>query len=242
MGALHNVGTIKPSSGQRMGGPLTGLDTPTLRGIWDSPPYLHDGSATTLKEVLTTANPGDLHGVTSTLTSIEVDQLAAYLRQIDGNEPAALAATGVDAVTYAGYAASYSLTGPLSGPADDADGDGWANIAELIFGGGDPTDPADRPKITTSVENAADGDYFRISWLQLEGGTWNGTTYQVGDITYSPEGSIDLEAWSESIDNAAVPAGLPPAPAGYKWACTRLSLPIDLGIGGFLRIRGNYAP
>ena len=44
------------------------IDTPTLRGIWDTAPYLHDGSAATLKDVLTTANPGDLHGATSTLT------------------------------------------------------------------------------------------------------------------------------------------------------------------------------
>ena len=240
LGALHDVGTLKPTSGQRMGGPLAGLDTPTLRAIWDSPPYLHDGSAATLKEVLTTANPGDLHGVTSTLTATEVDQLAAYLRQIDGNEPAALPATGIDAVTYAGYAANHALTGPLAGPGDDADGDGWANIAELIFGGSDPKDSADSPHIVTSMENALDGDYLRISWLQLEGGIWNGTTYQLGGITYSPEGSLDLQGWSQLINNAAVPAGLPPAPAGYKWACTRLALPISFSPSGFLRIRTNY--
>src|SRR5687767_4387980 len=28
-GVMHDVGTLKPSSGQRLGAPLTGLDTPT---------------------------------------------------------------------------------------------------------------------------------------------------------------------------------------------------------------------
>ncbi|MCK5942227.1 MAG: hypothetical protein KAI24_09690, partial [Planctomycetes bacterium] len=47
-GGAHDVGTIGPASGQASGGPLTGLDTPTLRGLWASAPYLHGGSAATL--------------------------------------------------------------------------------------------------------------------------------------------------------------------------------------------------
>src|SRR5690349_8463178 len=55
-GVLHDVGTIKASSGKRLGGTLTGIDTPTLKGVWDTAPYLHDGSAATLLDVLTTQN------------------------------------------------------------------------------------------------------------------------------------------------------------------------------------------
>ena len=76
---LHDVGTLGPGSGLRLGEPLTGIDTPTLRELWNSPPYLHDGSAATLLEVLTSHNPGDLHSVTSQLTPVELDQLVAYL-------------------------------------------------------------------------------------------------------------------------------------------------------------------
>jgi len=36
--------------------------------------------------VLTTRNPGDQHGEISALSSAEVDQLVAYLLQIDGHE------------------------------------------------------------------------------------------------------------------------------------------------------------
>ena len=48
---LHNVGTIRTSSGQRLNTPLTGIDTPTLLGVWESAPYFHDGSADTIDKV-----------------------------------------------------------------------------------------------------------------------------------------------------------------------------------------------
>lgn len=81
---LHDVGTLSAASGQRLGGPLTGIDTPTLHGLWHSAPYLHDGSAATLREVLVDRNPGDTHGVTSPLTSTDIDDLVAYLLSLDG--------------------------------------------------------------------------------------------------------------------------------------------------------------
>ncbi|MCB9718678.1 MAG: PKD domain-containing protein [Myxococcales bacterium] len=80
---LHDVGTLTPASGQRLGGPLTGLDTPTLRGLWNGPPYLHDGSAATVLQVLTTHNPSDQHGLTSTLDAQQLDELAAYLLSLE---------------------------------------------------------------------------------------------------------------------------------------------------------------
>ena len=50
---LDNVGTIKqPSSGQRLGATLTGIDPPTLRDVWATAPYLHDGSAATLADAV----------------------------------------------------------------------------------------------------------------------------------------------------------------------------------------------
>lgn len=83
---LHDVGTLGPGSGRRLGGPLLGLDTPTLHGLWDSPPYLHDGSAATLREVLTTRNAGDAHGLTSMVVSSDLDDLIAYLLCLDGRD------------------------------------------------------------------------------------------------------------------------------------------------------------
>jgi len=78
---LHDVGTLLPSSGMRLGAPLTGIDTPTLKGLWQSAPYLHDGRAATLQDVF--AFTGDKMGVTSNLTNTELDQLVRYLLELD---------------------------------------------------------------------------------------------------------------------------------------------------------------
>lgn len=80
---LHDVGTLKPTSGQRLAKELQGLDTPTLKGIWQTAPYLHDGSAATVMDVLTTANTGDRHGKTSHLSAGDRENLAAFLLQLD---------------------------------------------------------------------------------------------------------------------------------------------------------------
>ena len=52
---LHNVGTLKTTSGNRLGAELTGIDTPSLLGVWAGAPYLHDGSANTLADVFINA-------------------------------------------------------------------------------------------------------------------------------------------------------------------------------------------
>lgn len=80
---LHDVGTFTPLSGQRLGGPLTGLDTPTLKGSWNVAPYLHDGSAPTLRDVLLTRNPEDKHGRTHQLSASQLSDLEAYVKAID---------------------------------------------------------------------------------------------------------------------------------------------------------------
>lgn len=55
-------------------------NTPPLRGVGATAPYLHDGSALTLREVLLEAREGGM-GDTSQLTPLELDALEAYLRQ-----------------------------------------------------------------------------------------------------------------------------------------------------------------
>ncbi|MEM6992670.1 MAG: PKD domain-containing protein, partial [Myxococcota bacterium] len=78
-GLLHDVGTLLPTSGSRLGAPLEGIDTPTLKGLWASAPYLHDGRAATLREIFTEHNPDDRIGVTSNLSPEELDDLEAFL-------------------------------------------------------------------------------------------------------------------------------------------------------------------
>src|SRR4029078_5450703 len=77
-GMLHDVGTMKPPSGSRSGAARLGTDPPPLLGVWETAPYLHDGSAATLRDVLTTANPNDGHAFVSALMPAQVDQLGGH--------------------------------------------------------------------------------------------------------------------------------------------------------------------
>jgi hypothetical protein len=47
--------------------------------MWRSAPYLYDGRALTMAEVLTTCNPKDTHGVTKSLSPEEVNSLAEFI-------------------------------------------------------------------------------------------------------------------------------------------------------------------
>lgn len=69
-----DVGTLAPTEGAAVE-----LDTPTLLEAWRTAPYLHDGSAATLKEVLEERNVRDQHGRTSQLEPAELDDLVAFL-------------------------------------------------------------------------------------------------------------------------------------------------------------------
>lgn len=76
---LHNVGTFSRED-DIISGPE--LDTPSLKGLSFSAPYLHDSTADTLLQVLTTKNKDDLHGKTSHLSEDELDDLVEYLKSL----------------------------------------------------------------------------------------------------------------------------------------------------------------
>jgi len=55
------------------------FDTPTLLEAYRTAPYMHDGRAATLEEVVTTCNPDDRHGRTSNLSKQEIADLVAFM-------------------------------------------------------------------------------------------------------------------------------------------------------------------
>jgi len=55
------------------------FDTPTLVEVWRTAPYLYDGRAATIKEVLTKYNPGDTHGATSGLSEQQINDLVEFV-------------------------------------------------------------------------------------------------------------------------------------------------------------------
>ncbi|HLJ57563.1 MAG TPA: beta-propeller fold lactonase family protein [Chthonomonadaceae bacterium] len=58
------------------------LAVPHLDGVYDTDPYLHDGSAYTLEEVFSSRNPGNLHGKAHELSSAEMKELLEYVREL----------------------------------------------------------------------------------------------------------------------------------------------------------------
>ncbi len=72
--ALTDVGTSRPIDRGAVR-----FDTPALIELWRNPPYLHDGSAATLRQVIVEQNRGDRHGATSGLKPAEIDDLVEYL-------------------------------------------------------------------------------------------------------------------------------------------------------------------
>ena len=80
---LHDVGTGDPAKEKNSHGRGTNFDTPSLRGVWLTAPYFHDGSAATLREVFTT---GTTHNIAANISEQELQALIAYLRALPINQ------------------------------------------------------------------------------------------------------------------------------------------------------------
>ena len=69
-------------------GTARGLDegksilVPSLVEVWRTAPYLHDGRAKTIREAVTTHNPGDIRGKTSSLNDRELEDLVNYVQSL----------------------------------------------------------------------------------------------------------------------------------------------------------------
>ena len=74
--SLHDVGTGDPALERNSHGRGTSFDTPSLRGLWMTAPYFHDGIAATLEEVFTV---GDEHDILDRVTRQELSYLIDFL-------------------------------------------------------------------------------------------------------------------------------------------------------------------
>jgi DNA-binding beta-propeller fold protein YncE len=79
----NDVGTRKKGENED----LQSLDTPSLLGLRQSEPYLHDGRAPTLESVFTHHNPQNRHGHTSDLSNDDIHCLSEFLRYLDSGDP-----------------------------------------------------------------------------------------------------------------------------------------------------------
>ncbi|MCX6856130.1 MAG: PA14 domain-containing protein, partial [Verrucomicrobia bacterium] len=110
LNVFANVGTILPSSGQRLGAALTGFDVPTLRGAWATGPYLHDGRAATLA-----ASIAAHQGVT--LSTTDLTNLVAFVQSIDSQPMTApMPFTVALSTPAATVSAPFTVTAVFNGP------------------------------------------------------------------------------------------------------------------------------
>lgn len=141
--ALHDIGSLMPESGNRLGAALTGLDTPTLQGVWADAPYLHDGSASTLQEAVAAH-------INITTTVAEQNDLAEFLAQLDdsavmlppppvvvpANPPPSTTFTNAvadGAITVNGTITDWAALGSFGTDADDATGNNTIDWREAWF-------------------------------------------------------------------------------------------------------------
>ncbi len=89
---LHDVGTASQLDKGTPGDPRANytnprskelFDTPTLRGVWATAPYLHDGSAKTIYDVLVTRNKEGKHGNVKGLSDEEISALIEYVNSLE---------------------------------------------------------------------------------------------------------------------------------------------------------------
>ncbi|MEM7144234.1 MAG: Ig-like domain-containing protein [Verrucomicrobiota bacterium] len=244
---LHDVGTIKASSGERLGGgagSLTGIDTPTLMGLHAAGPYLHDGSAATIAAVFdqfdagaALGQDGSAHDLSATgyeLTAAEKNNLIAYLMEIDGT--AEVAAPPEDVFRH-----HWALHAGGSEDFLDWSGNGVANILYFLFGLGDPNNPA----VTSLVLGGSPAAGLPL--LEDEG---NGTyTYSYvrhqtqTDFDYVILTSSDLSVW-EDVDEVTTsyrPTATTTTSLGGGYEIRHLHFNIR-GMPSFFRVMAEPVP
>ena len=77
---MFDVGTLASSDDSIK------FDTPHLNNIFASPPYLHDGRATTLEEIWTIYGTTDKHGQVNDLAKDQLNDLIEYLKSLRAPE------------------------------------------------------------------------------------------------------------------------------------------------------------
>lgn len=85
VGVKVNVGSYQDGSGSPL---VSGVDIPTLRDVWATPPYLHNGSQQTLENAI------GAHANGASLTTAERADLAAYVKSIGREEGAPFVPNG----------------------------------------------------------------------------------------------------------------------------------------------------
>ena len=90
-----------------------------------------------------------------------------------------------------------ALPGADTNPGADPDGDGWANLVEYALASS-PADSASFPEIEVFIADVAGVDYVAIRYA---------VNPLAGDVTLTPQTSVDLLNWNADTVELDPPAG-----------------------------------
>ena len=203
---LRDIGTIKATSGNRLGGPLTGIDVPTLRDVWATAPYLHDGSVATIAAAISSHN-----GVS--LSSTDLANVAAYVEQIGNQEASAPVPNNPPTITNPGnQSGSTGIAVNLAIKASDADGETLTYSASGLPAGltinsstgaitGTPT-TAGPSNVVVRAADALTSASASFTWtIALRDTT---APSQPTSFTATEPNGIPVLSWNASTDNVGV--------------------------------------
>lgn len=131
---LHDVGTITTDSGNRIGQALLGFDSPSVLGLWNTAPFLHNGSATTIQQAV------EAHSSAATLPAGEISDLVSFVQQVGPAEAATMVDSDGDGVLDFADSDSGNPCVPSAFVAAcglDSDGDGSSDFNEGAFADSD---------------------------------------------------------------------------------------------------------
>lgn len=225
---LHDVGTLRASSGGRLGVPIPGIDTPTLLGVWAGAPFFHDGSAETLEDVFRTAGglllqaeAGAISGgaVVADFNTIQLRGFSSVDRTVDfAANGATLTLEGVDAGPVAGIGALELRILPGS------ERDFWNPLTRLVVLVNGVRHEVSLPLLRL----AEDWRRIRLEGVALQSGPSNTIVFRREDSENSGARTfvIDTVTVSRPVDLAQAAAhrrvlGLPPVEKGQILAYVR---------------------
>ena len=189
------------------------------------------------------------HGELDTIAQLWVDGVQQPAGTYDSSNPF-ITGTGALVVTedppavgaeYAAWLTDAGLTPGAAGTGffENIDGSGVANIVQFALGG-NPNDPTDNGTQVLFTTDADDNDGLVLTIAVRAGAVFAGAPSpeaELDGITYSIQGSADLEDWTSAVEEVTVKAnGIPSPPAGYELRSFRLIEAPALDSLGFLRV------
>ncbi|CAA7069612.1 right-handed parallel beta-helix repeat-containing protein [Lentimonas sp. CC11] len=194
-------------------------------------------------------SPGDLRlqfgspaiGAGDNSTNNEATDLDGNTRIVNTIDLGAYESTAPDTTEVTQWAAAQGLDASNGYPTDDPDGDQRTNLEEFAFDS-DPNDATNDGKIQHTIETFAirgeEIDLFILTLPVRDGATFTGNPLSatIDGITYTIEGSLDLQSFDQSVITAPALQNTPALTTGWIYQGFTLGNDTSSQSKGFLRV------